>query len=60
MGSRIFSDKNRPVHLGPFPLERLSRGDLPDLSAVAEDPTVVFSSETPEALINAMHHGNLE
>lgn len=54
MGSRIFSDKNRPVHLGPFPLERLSRGDLPDLSAVAEDPTVVFSSETPEALINAM------
>jgi len=25
MGFRLLSDKNRPVHLGPYPLERLAR-----------------------------------
>ena len=32
---RFFSDKNRPTHLGPYPLERLVRSEsLPDLSTV--------------------------
>ena len=34
MTIRFFSDKNRPVHLGPFPIERLERGEMPDLAAV--------------------------
>ncbi|SMX23470.1 2Fe-2S iron-sulfur cluster-binding protein [Boseongicola aestuarii] len=54
MGVRLFSDKKRAVHLGPFPLERLSRGEIPDLSAVPEDREVVFASDTPESLLNAM------
>ena len=32
---RLFSYRNRPVHLGPYPLERLRRADtMPDLAAV--------------------------
>lgn len=32
---RVFSNRNRPVHLGPFPLERVARAAaLPDLSAL--------------------------
>ena len=54
MGSRFFSDKNRPVHLGPFPLERLSRGELPDLAAIPIDAEVTLKSETAGALLNAM------
>ena len=54
LGVRLFSDKRRAVHLGPFPLERLSRGALPDLSAVPEDRDMVFACDTPESLLNAM------
>ncbi len=32
---RLFSNKKRPVHLGPYPLERLARADRPNGSAVA-------------------------
>ncbi|HMB46866.1 MAG TPA: NAD-binding oxidoreductase, partial [Afifellaceae bacterium] len=32
---RLFSYKNRPVHLGPYPLERLARQEnLPDPDAI--------------------------
>ena len=56
MGLRFFSDKKRPVHLGPYPLERLSRrSDLPDLSAVPAAPHLRFTRpEAPESLVNAM------
>ena len=39
MGTRFFSDKNRPVHLGPYPLERLVRGSMPDLTKVPPEHT---------------------
>ena len=54
MGARIFSDKKRAVHLGPFPLESLRRGDMPDLLGVPEDAPVSFAHETPHSLVNAM------
>ena len=32
---RLFSYRDRPVHLGPYPLERLTRrSDLPPLDAL--------------------------
>ena len=54
MGSRIFSDKRRAVHLGPFPLETLKRGGLPDLADIPMDELVAFSHESPKSLVNAM------
>jgi len=53
---KIFSGKSRPVHLGPYPLERLHREtkphvDLPDLTF----PEVSFSApDNPESIVNAM------
>jgi reductive dehalogenase len=53
--TRFFSDRNRPVHLGPFPLERLSRTDSVDLSAVPDMRAVSFHRpDTPENIVNAM------
>lgn len=56
MGIRFFSDRNRPVHLGPYPLERLRRVDaIPDLSAVPPMPALDFHRpERPESIVNAM------
>ncbi|MCB1407555.1 MAG: NAD-binding oxidoreductase, partial [Rhodobacteraceae bacterium] len=56
MGLRFFSSKNRPFHLGPFPLERLTRRDgAPDLSGVpAFQPLDFKRLETPHSLVNAM------
>ena len=56
MGIRFFSDKNRPVHMGPFPLERLRRQDaLPDLSALSPMPVLSFDRpEQPHSIVNAM------
>ncbi|WP_170358044.1 reductive dehalogenase [Ruegeria arenilitoris] len=56
MGIRFFSDKNRPVHMGPYPLERLRRQDaLPDLSALAPMPVLSFDRpEKPHSIVNAM------
>ncbi|EFL88602.1 reductive dehalogenase [Ahrensia sp. R2A130] len=52
---RFFSDKDRPVHLGPYPLERLERRDDLDLSNVPEFDPVSFSRpEHPLSIINAM------
>ena len=54
---RLFSHKNRPVHLGPFPLERLKRSSTqPDLGAVpAMRPVSYLNPANPEGLGNAMH-----
>ena len=52
---RIFSDKRRPVHLGPYPLERLSRRSSVDLGAVpAFEPLNFRKPEDQGSIINAM------
>ena len=53
---KLFSDRKRPVHLGPYPLERLRRRTaLPDLTKVPEMPILDFSSAPhPQSLIFAM------
>jgi ferredoxin-NADP reductase/epoxyqueuosine reductase QueG len=55
MGLRFFSDRNRPVHLGPYPLETLRRGPMPDLSAILPRPGLSFHRpDRPESIVNAM------
>ncbi len=56
MGIRFFSDKNRPVHLGPYPLERLKRlEDMPSLSNVPPAHRVDFRQpDAPVSIVNAM------
>lgn len=53
---KLFSDKTRPVHLGPFPLERLVRSvEMPDFSNVPAFRQMRFRQEdNPENIINAM------
>ncbi|WP_432449548.1 2Fe-2S iron-sulfur cluster-binding protein [Aliiroseovarius marinus] len=53
---RLFSTKNRPVHLGPYPLERLTRADhAPGLDGLASPTPISFARpEQPENLVNAM------
>ena len=48
MTFRAFSSKNRPVHLGRYPLERLARGPMPDLSRV---PPFALSGQAPDRSI---------
>ena len=56
MGLRFFSDKSRPVHLGPYPMENLRRQtELPDLSALpAWSPVSFRRPDAPESIVNAM------
>jgi reductive dehalogenase len=53
---KLFSYKHRPVHLGPYPLERLRRQeDIPDLGIVpAMRPVSYADADQPESLVNAM------
>ncbi|MGP1395909.1 MAG: 4Fe-4S dicluster domain-containing protein [Inquilinaceae bacterium] len=52
---KMFSYKDRPVHLGPFPLERLNRSDRPpDLSAMAPPRPLDFAAHPPHSLAHAM------
>lgn len=53
---RIFSDKSRAVHLGPFPLERLARAEsMPYLDDVPPfEPLRFVQADRPESIINAM------
>lgn len=52
---RFFSYRDRPVHLGPYPLERLTRQDArPDLAALAPMQAVSFDDPNPESLAHAM------
>ncbi len=64
MTIRFFSDKNRPVHMGPYPLERLERSKImPDLNAVPPMLPVSFHRlNAPESLVNAMgeHQATLD
>ena len=53
--TRYFSDAKRPVHLGPFPLERLCRVEKADLTAVPAMVPVSFNRpDAPESIVNAM------
>ena len=56
MTIRFFSSKARPVHLGPYPLERLSRqDDSPRLADIPPMPELSFRRpENPESIVNAM------
>ncbi len=53
---RFFSYKNRPVHLGPFPLERLARqSQAANLSSVPDMAPLSFhDADNRDNLINAM------
>ena len=53
---KLFSTKHRPVHLGPYPLERLRRqGEMPDLRVVPPTRPVSYVDEAnTESLTNAM------
>ncbi|WP_421979468.1 2Fe-2S iron-sulfur cluster-binding protein [Roseibium sp.] len=52
---KLFSDKSRPAHLGPFPLERLARAAVqPDPEAVPAFRQMSFEKPDPENIINAM------
>ena len=42
---RFFSYKDRPVHLGPFPLENLARTESIDLSSVPPMTALQFKDE---------------
>ncbi|MEO0682915.1 MAG: hypothetical protein AAF192_21175, partial [Pseudomonadota bacterium] len=52
---RLFSYRDRPVHLGPFPLERLPRAEAPpDLSGLAPPAPLSYASDDPASILPAM------
>lgn len=52
---RLFSYRDRPVHLGPYPLERLRRSaTAPDLSALPAMQALRFEHPDPASLVHAM------
>ena len=53
---RLFSTKDRPPHLGPYPLERLAYSDTaPDLSTVPPHRFLDFRRPAaPQSIVNAM------
>lgn len=56
MTIRFFSDKHRPVHMGPYPTERLARvPNMPDLGGVPDTPHLSFERRSdPRSILNAM------
>ncbi len=56
MRSRISSTRTRPFHLGPYPLERLTRtADATDLTAVAAMARLAFDdAHDPQSIVHAM------
>ncbi len=55
MTIRFFSSRHRPVHLGPFPLERLKRQDHADLEGVPRTQVLNFRRPgQPASIVNAM------
>ena len=54
---KFFSYKNRPMHLGPYPLEDLPRDKLDPAALAALPPMTAISfrrPQTPQSLVNAM------
>ncbi|MDA7425452.1 2Fe-2S iron-sulfur cluster-binding protein [Thalassococcus lentus] len=54
MPNRLFSDRNRPVHLGPYPLERLARGKSADVSNSPVWEPLTFDAGKPHSVVGAM------
>lgn len=56
MTLRFFSDKDRPVHMGPYPSELLARtSEVPDLRAVPPMTQLSFERRgDPASVVNAM------
>ncbi|MFK7744527.1 MAG: reductive dehalogenase domain-containing protein [Roseobacter sp.] len=55
MSVRFFSTAKRPPHLGPYPLERLVRGKLPDMGDVPPMRELSFQKPgDPLSVVNAM------
>ena len=56
MTFRLFSDKDRPVHMGPYPVERLARRDggmnLDDTPGM--QPVSFRRQDAPTSIVNAM------
>ncbi|MCB1391597.1 MAG: NAD-binding oxidoreductase, partial [Rhodobacteraceae bacterium] len=50
----LFAHAARPVHLGPFPLERLRRGGAPDLAGLPYSAPLRFDHPDPFSLAHAM------
>ena len=52
---KFFSYKNRPMHLGPYPLEDLARTDAPpDLGSLPNPVPVAFQTDRIDSIVNAM------
>ena len=52
---KFFSYKNRPFHLGPFPLERLTRAkSCVDSSKIPEFKTLDFTNYPKESIVHAI------
>lgn len=55
MGVKLFSDRKRPVHLGPYPLENLRRRSVMHLDALKPQPMLTFDRpDEPESIVPAM------
>nr|MCU0906040.1 NAD-binding oxidoreductase [Paracoccaceae bacterium] len=58
MAARLFSDRRRPVHLGPFPLERLARPFAPLRFERPDDPaSIVNAMGEYQAMLDAIRDG---
>lgn len=53
--TNLFSHKNRPVHLGPYPLERLKRINSAPVPIGVEPKGLELNAPEPHSLINGMH-----
>ena len=53
---RFFSTKNRPIHMGPYPTERLARmSGAPDLADCPDFAPLSFErTDAPQSIVNAM------
>ena len=52
---RLFSSKKRSVHEGPYPMELLKRGPMPDLKSIPKMEAISFRRpEQPNSIVNAM------
>ena len=64
MAQRLFSSKDRPFHMGPYPTELLARADeLPSLESVPAAQQLSFRrDDDPLSIINAMreHQATLD
>ena len=55
MGMRLFSDKSRPVHLGPYRLENCARTDVADVARAAPFKPLSYAYDhRPSSIVNAM------